>query len=187
MENKNHVCPPWVGKLMVNPLRKLFTNPESILSKFIESGYKIIEIGPGMGFFSLPMAKQTGSNGMVYCVDIQEDMLNNLEKRAVKAGVNEQITTLLSSENSLEIKHLENKIDFGLLFAVVHEIPNKELLFQELAFVLKQGSKILFAEPKGHVLLINWSRSLEFAIKAGFKVENAEKINGSHSALLIKL
>jgi len=186
MENTQHICPPWVGKLMVSSLRKMYHNPKAILNEFIQPGYQVVEVGPGMGFFSLPMAKLCGIDGKVYCVDIQQDMLTALDKRAQKANVNQQIITHLSSSESLGLSQFKNHFDFGLLFAVVHEIPNKELLFQELAHVIKPKSKILFAEPKGHVTIEHWNKSLKLAKLAGFEVLKANKIQGSHAAVLEK-
>jgi len=83
MDNKM-VCPWWMGYLLANPVRRLFQNPEKILAPYINKGDKILEIGPGMGFFSIPMASMTGEKGKVYCVDLQPKMLAVLEKRGKK-------------------------------------------------------------------------------------------------------
>jgi len=55
-------------------MRRLFQDPETILSPYIKSGMKVLEVGPGMGFFSLPMARLIGETGRIYCVDLQEKM-----------------------------------------------------------------------------------------------------------------
>ena len=115
METKPHVCPVWMGYAMASPLRKLQQNPYKILSPFINEGMNVLEIGPAMGFFSIPMANMAGNNGKVYCVDIQKNMLRKLEHRAVKAGVEQTIETRLSTAGSLNIDDLKNSIDFTLL------------------------------------------------------------------------
>lgn len=69
---KKHICPWYVGYLLANPLRRLFQNPKNILRPFIKEGMTILEVGPGMGFFSLPLAKFVGETGRVVCVDLQE-------------------------------------------------------------------------------------------------------------------
>lgn len=184
MKEDIHVCPPWVGKLMASPLRKLYQSPQKILGQYIEPGYNVLEIGPGMGFFSLPMAKMVGESGKVYCVDIQEVMLENLARRALRSGVQNQIDIIVSDSNTFNIKHLNNRIDFGFLFAVVHEVPDKQLLFNELAAVIKNGGHVLFAEPKGHVSEESWNNSLKIAQKMGFNVIENLTIKGSIAALL---
>jgi len=186
MEKTETVCPPWVGRLMVSPLRKWVHNPHKILSPFIKSGDIILEIGPGMGFFSIPMAQMTGKTGKVLCVDVQEPMLQSLSKRAEKYKVDDQIKTHRCNTNSLNIEHLNEQIDFALLFAVVHEIPDQQKLFNECYAALKPGGKILFAEPKGHVKETNWRQSLSFAKEAGFKLQETSYIRSSISKVLVK-
>lgn len=187
MSEIKHTCPVWVGRLMVSPLRRLYQNPNKILSPYINPSDKVLEIGPAMGFFSLPIAKIVGSKGMVYCVDVQEQMLQNLTKRAEKSSLNRQISSRPCSFDSLQINDLSNQIDFTLLFAVVHEVENQEVLFKEVFDASKPGAKLLFAEPKGHVKDNDWMNSLTIAETAGFKkLQYYSDIRGSHSILLEK-
>jgi len=53
------VIPWWMGYFLIIPLRKLKHDPIKILSPFIKEGFKIMDFGPGMGYFSLPMAQMT--------------------------------------------------------------------------------------------------------------------------------
>ncbi len=57
------VCPWWLGYLLVNPLRKLLYKPENILKPYIHEGMTVLEVGSGMGFFTLPMARLVGRIG----------------------------------------------------------------------------------------------------------------------------
>jgi ubiquinone/menaquinone biosynthesis C-methylase UbiE len=125
----NHVCPWYIGYLLASPLRRLFLKPEKILSPYVHSGMTVLEVGPGMGFFSLPLAKLVGEAGQIICVDIQEKMLKNLRKRADNAGLLWRIETRLCADTSLQIDDLKDKIDFVLAFAVVHEVLDTKKLF----------------------------------------------------------
>jgi len=88
MKNKTqHVCPWWLGYMFLIPLRKISNNPDKMFGHYVKEGMNILDFGCAMGYFSLPLAKMTGKNGSVYCVDIQEKMLAKLQKRAIKAGV----------------------------------------------------------------------------------------------------
>ena len=82
-----HVCPWWVGYLLVSPIRRWFQDPEKILSPYVSEGMTVLDIGPGMGFFTIPAARMVGDSGRVIAVDLQEKMLKSLVKRAEKAGV----------------------------------------------------------------------------------------------------
>lgn len=186
MSEHEHVCPIWVGYLMISPVRKLQQNPFKILSPYVKSGMKILEIGPGMGYFSLPLAKLTGEQGIVYCVDIQQGMLNRLMKRAGKHEIM-NIETRLCNQSSLNTGDLKQKIDFAFLFAVVHEIPDQKKLFEQVADAVKPGGKLFFAEPKGHVKSEQFEKSIALARDVGFKPTEEPPVKGSHVMLFERI
>jgi ubiquinone/menaquinone biosynthesis C-methylase UbiE len=187
METKQHLCPVWVGYLMASPLRKLQQNPQKILNPYITTGMNILELGPAMGYFSLPMAKMTGENGKVYCIDIQENMLKKLKNRAKRKGVNGNIETRLASQDSINIGDLKEKIDFTLLAYVVHEVSDRKKLFTELYEAMKKNAKILFLEPKMHVKETEWMNSLRIANESGFALKKQLVVSGSRGFELMKM
>lgn len=75
------VCPFWMGYLLLCPFRRIGQNPGKILAPYVTNGATVLEVGPGMGFFTLPVAKMAGPNGKVVCVDLQEEMLAMLASR----------------------------------------------------------------------------------------------------------
>jgi SAM-dependent methyltransferase len=54
--SNEHVCPWWIGFPLASPARRLVQNPESIVEPFVKNNMRVLEIGPGMGFFTLAMA-----------------------------------------------------------------------------------------------------------------------------------
>lgn len=186
MKNES-VCPWWLGYLLASPVRKLINNPAKIVGIYLKPGMKAIDYGSGMGYFSLPMARSVGSAGKVYCFDIQEKMLENLVRRAKKAGLENIIDPRLISDNSNNFSSLEQQADFALLFAVAHEVPDREKLFGTLASMMKPKGKLLFAEPKGHVSPEDFGESVFFAEKAGFKKSQTLQDPRSLSILLEKI
>ncbi len=179
-------CPVWVGYFLASPVRKLYHNPVKILSPYIKDGMKVIDIGSAMGFFSIPAAKMVGKSGKVVCIDLQKEMLEKLEKRARKAKVLAQIELHHCSENLLGIDSLKNQIDFALAFAVLHEMNNVSNVFNEVNKALKPNSKMLIAEPAGHVTKEAFELTLNASLKNNFKVIGEPEIRGSLSALLEK-
>jgi 2-polyprenyl-3-methyl-5-hydroxy-6-metoxy-1,4-benzoquinol methylase len=146
---------------------------------------KLVDFGSAMGYFSLPMAEMTGNTGNVYCFDIQERMLKNLVRRSQKANLNAVIEPCLITENNTFDK-LFQTIDFTLLFAVAHEVPDQEKLFDFLFRLGKPGATLFFAEPKGHVNLAAFNQSVDYAVKSGFIVSETLKVTNSHAVLLKK-
>ena len=77
----HRVCPWWLGYFLMNPLRRYGQNPAKILAPFIHEGMIVLEPGPGMGFFTLELARRVGKSGRVVAVDIQAKMLDRLKRR----------------------------------------------------------------------------------------------------------
>ncbi len=146
----------------------------------------VLDLGPGMGFFSLPLARMVGERGKVICVDIQERMVNALNRRARKAGLSERIEARLCSEESLGIDDLSGKIDFVLAFAVLHEVSDKEHFLAQVHATMKDGSTILIAEPIIHVKQKEFDDSITIALRSGFEIVKHPSIKRTHAALLAK-
>ena len=180
------VCPWWRGYCLVSPLRRWFQNPDKLLPRYVKEGMTVLEPGPGMGFFTLPMARFVGATGRVVAVDIQPQMLAALRRRAAKAGLAERIQTRLAQAETLRLDGLKGAVDFVLAFAMVHEMPSTEAFFREAAEALKPGGLLLLAEPKGHVKPETFERELAEARAAGFEVGERLAIRGTQAAVLRK-
>ncbi len=179
-----HVCPVWIGYLLASPLRKLLQDPVKILEPHVKPGMQVLDAGPAMGFFSLPMARLVGPGGKVVCVDLQEKMIRSLEKRARKADLLERIEGRTCTPDSLQLDDAAGRFDFALAFAVVHEVPDAARFFSEICPTLKEGGRLLVAEPSGHVSGEDFEASLSAAAKAGFNELERPKIRRSLTALL---
>ena len=184
---EKHVCPWYLGYVLASPLRRLYQNPEKILSPYLKQGMKVLEVGPGMGFFSLPIAKFIGETGRIFCIDLQEKMFQSLRRRAVRANILDRIEMRLCSESSLQIDDLAGSIDFALAFAVVHEVPDQKLLLNEIYSSLKKDGLLLISEPKGHVTKEEFEKTFVFAQSNGMKKVDSPNIRGSYSAVLRKV
>jgi ubiquinone/menaquinone biosynthesis C-methylase UbiE len=175
-----HVCPWWFCFTFDNFLRKLLHNSDKILQSYIVEGNSILDIGPGMGYFSIPLARMVGENGKVIAADIQPEMLKALQKRAKKAGVEKQIITHLCKADSLG---LDMQFDFILAFWMVHEVPNQLAFFKEIKSILKHSGKFLLSEPVLHVNQAMYENTVKTAESAGLVLEEKPKISLSRSAL----
>lgn len=183
-----HVCPWWMGYFLASPLRRWsMQNPAQLLAPWIRPGDMILEPGPGMGFFTLPMARMVGSLGCVVALDLQPQMLAGLRRRALRAGVLERLDLRLVRKESLEVEDLAGAVDFVLAFAVVHELPSAERFFAETAQALKPGGHLFLAEPAGHVSNALFQEELAAARLSGLTVHTTPKVRRSHAAVLQKI
>jgi len=144
---KKHVFPSWAGTWLLNPLRKARLNPEKILGPHVEAGMTILDAGCGTGFFSIPLARMTGSTGTVYCADPQQSMLEVLSKRARKRGLSDIVKIRPCGYSSLRVDDLRERVDVALAFGVLHEVENKDAFLRQIESTLKPEGILCFGEP----------------------------------------
>lgn len=183
---ENHVCPVWIGYLLANPLRKIWQDPYKILPQYIKPNMNVLDIGCAMGFFTIPLAYLVGEKGKVICVDIQQKMLDKVEKKAIKKNVSDRVVLRLATNKSLNITSQKDQIDFAFAMAVVHEVSNKILFFKEVFEACRPKAKFMVAEPVGHVTKKEMAETVKLALEAGFTEHEKLSIRRTHAVLLKK-
>lgn len=158
------VCPWWVCPTFDNPLRRLIHDPERILAGLVQPGDTALDLGCGMGYFSVALARLVGPEGKVICVDLQERMLAGVRRRAERAGVVERIRLHRAEPGRLG---LEEPVDFALAFWMLHEVPDQVSFLAEVRACLKPGARLLVVEPRGHVGEAAFEHSVAIARAAG--------------------
>ena len=181
------VCPWWVGYLLASPLRRLGQDPKTILAPYVRPGMVVLDVGCGMGFFSLDMAKMVGAQGKVVCVDLQPQMIRSLARRASRAGLLDRIDHRVCSKDSLGIEDYCERVDFALAFAVVHEVPDVPKLLGQIHSVLKPEGMLLVAEPKAHLSKKMFHEEELAAERVGFKSFERLEIWRSRAVVLKRL
>jgi ubiquinone/menaquinone biosynthesis C-methylase UbiE len=185
-EKKHHVCPVWVGYLLLSPLRVLVESPKKILGPHLRPGMTVVELGPGMGFFSIPMARMVGPEGRVVCVDVQEAMLRRLLRRARRKGLDAVISTRVCSQESLGLDDLDARADFVFAMHVVHETDDPARFLAECARVVAPGGRLLIGEPSGHVSDSDFERTCRQTLDTGLVDVPLGPDAKKHSALFEK-
>lgn len=178
-----HTCPWWLIFIFDNPLRRLFQDPKKILDGFVRPGDQVLDVGCGMGYFTLSLAELVGETGCVFAVDLQEKMLAALRKRAEKAGVMGRIRL---HRNTPEEIGLAEAMDFALAFWMVHEVRQPRAFLQEVYDLLKTGGVFLVVEPVIHVTNRAFVRTVGQAESLGFSVERRPRVFASRAVLLRK-
>ncbi len=95
-----HVCPWWAGYFLASTVRKLRQDPARILQPLVSAGMIVVEPGPGMGFFTLELARLVGAEGRVVAVDVQPKMIAALRRRAERAGLLDRIEARVAPEST---------------------------------------------------------------------------------------
>lgn len=178
---ESHVCPWWVAYTFDNPFRRIFHNPGKMLSPYVKEGMCVMDVGCGLGYFTIGMAKIIGETGKVIAVDLQQKMLEIMQKRARRTGLLDRIFPHLCQPDDIGVTE---DVHFILNFWMVHEVSDQQRFFSQLKSRLVPGGKILIAEPKMHVTANEFQATLDVARKTDLQVCGQPEIWFSHTALL---
>jgi SAM-dependent methyltransferase len=113
-------------------------------------------------------------------------MLAGLRRRARRAGLLDRIDARRAGSDHLGVADLAGRVDVALALHVVHEVPDIEGFFAEIATALKPNGTLLFVEPRGHVSEGAFAASLALAGSVGLRVVERPRIRRDPAALLTK-
>ena len=103
---------------------------------------RLLEIGPGTGYYSLPVARRL-EKGKLEVFDLQQEFLDLVAERAEKASI-ENIVGWHGDAQDLLFE--DNRFDGAFLVTVLGEIPDQDAALRELARVVKPGGRVVFGE-----------------------------------------
>lgn len=170
--------------MLTTPLRRLKEDPAKLLPAYARKGMVVLEPGPGMGFFTLELARLVGPAGRVIAVDLQEKMLAGLRRRAERSALSDRIETRLCTADDLAVADLAGAIDLAVLWHMVHEVARPGPFFAAVYACLRPGALALLVEPRGHVAEADFHASVARAIEAGFEV--AEPVQGKNLRVVLR-
>jgi ubiquinone/menaquinone biosynthesis C-methylase UbiE len=175
------LCPWWAGYFIDNRLRRRIHDPAAIVGPYVKPGMTALDVGCGMGFFSIAMAELVGSAGCVISADLQPQMLHVLQRRAAQVGLAHRIRAHQCGRQRLGLTAL---CDFALAFAMLHEVPDADRMLAEIHACLKPGGRLLIAEPRLHVGASAFAHELALAAVAGFTPRDEPCVRWCRAALL---
>jgi len=181
--SNKRVCPVEKAGGLDNRIRRLIHNPQKILGPYIREGMVVLDIGCGPGFFSIDMAKMVGDSGRVIAADLQEGMLQKLRDKIQGTELEERITLHKCETDRIGVSE---KVDFVLLFYMVHEVPRVEAFFGEIETILKANGRVFMVEPPFHVSRKAFENTIEEAGNAGLTVVERPRVLFSKTAILKK-
>lgn len=145
------------------------------------SGERILEIGPGVGVHALPVASLLLPNGVLDVLDVQQDMLDNLARRAARSG----LTNIVPRQGDAQkLPYPDRTFDAAYLIGVLGEIPDPVVALSELKRVLKPGGRLVISEILIDPDFISLPALQDKARGAGFVVERSAGPGFAYSAVL---
>ena len=133
-----------------------FINPEAVVSKLgLEPGIVVADFGCGSGYFSLPVARKIGEQGVVYSFDILPQCLESIESQAKAAGITNIVAKRANLEKQGGSKLPDSSCDWVIMKDMLFQNKDKSVILAEAGRVLKDSGKIL---------LIEWNSSADSSI-----------------------
>jgi ubiquinone/menaquinone biosynthesis C-methylase UbiE len=143
---KNPSACPYSQRFWVDAPHPLITRER--LREILEpaAGERVLEVGPGTGYYTLDMAEWVGPDGAIEIFDIQQEMLDHTMDRAAERALRNVKPTLGDAQ---DLPYEDDSFDAAVLITVLGEIPDQDAALRELRRVLKPGGRLITGELFG--------------------------------------
>lgn len=106
-------------------------------------GERLLEVGPGVGVQTLPVARALEPGGQLDVFDVQQEMLDALMARGGRQGIS---NVRPQQGDGRRLPYEDASFDGAYLVTVLGEIPDQEAALRELHRVVKPGGRVVFGE-----------------------------------------
>jgi ubiquinone/menaquinone biosynthesis C-methylase UbiE len=130
-------------------------------------GERILELGPGTGYYSLSVAASL-DGGSLEVLDVQQEMLDHTMREAAENGVANIVSTCADARS---LPYETDSFDGAFLVTVLGEIPDQGLALRELARVIKPGGRLVVGETMLDPHVVTPGKLLGQAQSAGLEFE----------------
>jgi ubiquinone/menaquinone biosynthesis C-methylase UbiE len=127
--------------MLERPERESFQKPKEVMAALaLRPGERVADIGAGSGYFTIPVAKAVGPTGIVWALDIRQEMLDYIAKRLevekltnVKLGLVKPDDPLLPAAG----------VDTILLVDTLHYVQDRAAYAKKLRAGLAPGGRVV--------------------------------------------
>ena len=131
-------------------------------------GERLLEVGPGTGYYALPVAEWLAPGGQLDVLDVQQEMLDHTLRRAAEHRI-DNITPARS--DARELPYPDDSFDGAYLVTVLGEIPDQDAALRELRRVVRLGGRIVVGELFGDPHMVTHASLARRAEAAGLRVD----------------
>ena len=144
-----------------------FLNPEKVLSELeIKAPSRVADFGCGHGYFTIPLAKMVGKEGLVFALDVLKEALNEVSQKAEKEGLKNIETIRCNLEVPGGSKMPDNSCDMVILANILYQSQKK-------AEILKEATRV--TKSNGKMVVIDWeSGGRQLTQESGWRVSPDE-------------
>ncbi|HET9486329.1 MAG TPA: methyltransferase domain-containing protein [Chryseosolibacter sp.] len=110
----------------------------------IGPGSRVADVGCHEGYMTFKLAREVGSTGLVYAVDVETIKLEKLEKRAAENNL-DQVKVVKGQDDNPNLP--ANTLDAVIILDTYHEMDEHDHMLQHIRAALKKGGRLLICEP----------------------------------------
>jgi ubiquinone/menaquinone biosynthesis C-methylase UbiE len=145
-----------------------------------EPGQRVLEIGPGTGYYALHVARWLEPDGTLEVLDIQQEMLDHTMRRSHALGISNIVPTRGDAQR---LPYPDGYFDAAYLVATLGEVPDKGRALSELRRVLRRGGRLVVGEVLLDPHRVSLGELRRLAAAAGLEHERTlEGIFGYYAA-----
>jgi ubiquinone/menaquinone biosynthesis C-methylase UbiE len=164
---KNPSACPYSQRFWVQAPHPFITRKRLVEALEPQPGERILEIGPGTGYYTFEIAERLG-DGTLEVFDIQQEMLDHVAREAERRGV----TNVKPRQGDAQaLPYEDDSFDGAVLVGVLGEIPDQDRALREIARVLRPGGRLVVGELFGDPHMVTFGKLTERAEKAGLELE----------------
>jgi ubiquinone/menaquinone biosynthesis C-methylase UbiE len=165
---KNPSACPYSQRFWVEAPHPLITRAR--LREILEPqpGERVLEIGPGTGYYTLDLAAWVGEEGAIEIFDIQQEMLDHTIRAAAERGL---LNVNPTRGDAQELGWDDDTFDAVVLITVLGEIPDQDAALREVARVLRPGGRLIVGELLGDPHYVTAGSLQRRAEAAGLRFE----------------
>ena len=162
--------------------RDAWQKPDEVVALLgIRAGDRVADLGAGGGYFTFPLADAVGTDGRVYAVDVDEDMIRYLRRRAAKKGY-ANVEVVRAEPDHLGLP--EGEIDLLFTCNTYHHLADRVRYFEAVLDVLEPAGRVAIIEYDGGHHATPQQTILDEMSRAGYRLEADHAILEQQSFLI---
>ena len=165
---KNPSACPYSQRIWVQVPHPLITRTRLRQTLEPQPGERILEIGPGTGYYTVDLGEWIGPDGTLDVFDIQQEMLDHTMRQVGERGL-ANVTATQGDARSLP--YGDDTIDAVVLTTVLGEIPDQQAALAEIARVLRPGGRLVVGEVAFDPHFVTPAALRDRAEAAGLRLE----------------
>src|SRR5919199_410885 len=131
-------------------------------------GERVLEVGPGTGYYTLNVAQQLAPDGTLDILDLQQQMLGHTMRRAREHDITNIVPT---QGDAVALPYPDDTFDAAYMTVALGEIPDQNAALRELRRVLNPGGRLVVGEIFGdpHMVTFGSLRTRAEAVELRFE------------------